>query len=130
MFKVCSKENVLLGGIYMALGTPFIYANIEKVSSFLFLVFVLGLVIQCFKSNVFKLEQRLASYPRVSYYLCFIGWIPYFYILSLIMVFILSFLGFENNDIMGDVFLYISYSIVPLSLIVAYVWQRYKKLFS
>ena len=99
MLKICSKENVLLGGIYMALGTPFIYANIEKVSGFLLLVFVLGLVIQCFKSNVFKLEQRLASYPRVSYYLCSIGWIPYFYILSLIMVFILSFLGFENNDI-------------------------------
>jgi hypothetical protein len=128
MLKICSKENILLGGIYVILDAPFFYANIEKVSSFLLVVFVLGLVIQCFKPNVFKLEQMLASYPRVSYYLSSIGWIPYFNILSIIALFVLAFVVSGNYDkyaIVGDVFFYISYISMPASLLVAFILKKF-----
>ena len=92
------------------LDAPFFYANIEKVSSFLFSVFILGFVLQCFKANMFNLEKNLVSYPRFSYYLRSIGWIPYFNILSLIALFALFY-------VVTLIFLFI-YGIIFLSRLV------------
>lgn len=133
MLKICSKENLILGGIVMAVGTPFFYVNMQKVLECLLLVFCIAFILQCFRSSIFNLDKKLLFYPKISYYLCSIGWIPYFYICFSVLLFLIEvFWEISDNGykIIDDVFYYIGITCIPVSLGVAFFGQKCKKYFS
>ena len=45
--KICSKEALILGGVYMVLATPFSLLGFSVISDILFIVFVILFVVSC-----------------------------------------------------------------------------------
>lgn len=84
--KLWSKEALVLGGIYGVLETPLSLLEIEKITNILFLLFVLGMLMLCFNKIPKFLSNFISNYPKTSYYLCAIGWIPYFMFVVFVML--------------------------------------------
>ena len=82
--KLWSKEALVLGGIYGVLETPLSFLGLENASSILFLLFILGMFILCFNKTPKFLSNFISNHPKTSYYLCAIGWIPYFMFIAFI----------------------------------------------
>ena len=55
--KICSKEALILGGVYMVLATPFSLLGFSVISDILFIVFVIFFVIY---------SPFLCIYPFIS----------------------------------------------------------------
>ena len=130
LLKILSKENLILGGVYMAIDIPFFYANIYKVSECLCIVFLIGFLLQCFLGDIFNLEKRMISYPNVLYYLCSIGWVPYFYIGLSFLLFVLVYFNVGNENIydtLNGALNYFSQIVIPLSLVIAFIKKKVKK---
>ena len=53
---------------------------------FLFVLFILGMFMLCFNKMPKFLSNFISNYPKTSYYLCAIGWIPYFMFIVFVML--------------------------------------------
>lgn len=84
--KLWSKEALVLGGIYSVLETPFSFLGLEKTTSILFVLFIIGMFMLCFNKIPKFLSNFISNYPKTSYYLCAIGWIPYFMFIVFVML--------------------------------------------
>ncbi len=130
--KLCSKEALLWGGIYCVLATPLSYLDQEgTVSAVLFLGFVVGMVLLCFNKVPKFIYYVINHYPRTSYYLMSIGWVPYFVFIGLVgIIAVASFFewGEEMLNIVMKVFGYISAAGIPLSLLIAFVREKFCKI--
>lgn len=129
--KLCSKEALLWGGIYCVLATPLSYLDQEgTVSAVLFLGFAIGMVLLCFNKVPKFIYYVMNDYPRTSYYLMSIGWLPYFVFIGLTgIIATASFFewGEETLNIIVLVFGYISAAGIPLSLLIAFVREKFCK---
>lgn len=76
--KLWSREALVLGGIYGVLDTPLSLLGFEILSDILFLLFIICMCMLCFNKTPKFLANFISNYPTTSYYLCAIGWIPYF----------------------------------------------------
>lgn len=84
--KLWSKEALILGGIYGVLETPLSLLGFKSISGILFLLFILGMFMLCFNKIPKFLSTLISNYPKPSYYLCAIGWIPYFMFIVFVML--------------------------------------------
>lgn len=84
--KLWSKEALVLGGIYGVLETPFSFLGLENTTDILFVLFILGMFMLCFNKIPKFLSNFISNYPKTSYYLCAIGWIPYFMFIVFVML--------------------------------------------
>ncbi len=129
--KLCSKEALLWGGIYCVLATPLSYLDPEgTVSAVLFLGFVVGMVLLCFNKVPKFIYYVINHYPRTSYYLMSISWLSYFVFIGLMgIIATASFFewGEETLNIVMNVFGYISAAGMPLSLLIAFVREKFCK---
>ena len=88
--KLWSKEALSLGGIYCVLDTPFSLSGIEFVSGILFVIFLICAVMLCFNKTPKFVSFTISHYPKTSYYLASIGWIPYFAVIGIIALLMFS----------------------------------------
>lgn len=84
--KLWSKQALVLGGIYGVLETPFSFLGLENTTDILFVLFILGMFMLCFNKKPKFLSNFISNYPKTSYYLCAIGWIPYFMFIVFVML--------------------------------------------
>lgn len=84
--KLWSKEALVLGGIYGVLETPLSFLGFENTSGILFLLFILGMFMLCFNKIPKFLSNFILNYPKTSYYLTAIGWIPYFMFIVFVLL--------------------------------------------
>ncbi|MBQ8677055.1 MAG: hypothetical protein IJ529_01135 [Alphaproteobacteria bacterium] len=84
--KLYSKEALILGGIYGILETLLSFLGCETTTGILFLLFILGMFMLCFNKAPKFLSNFISNYPKTSYYLCAIGWIPYFMFIVFVML--------------------------------------------
>lgn len=131
--KLWSKEALVLGGIYGILSTPFAYSNneiAEKFATGLFCLFILNVLILCFNKTPRFISWAINHYPRLSYYLSSIGWIPYFAIIIPVL-FLASafFINYSDKSLSFcvDILHYILELGIPVSLAIAFIRQRFKK---
>lgn len=128
--KLWSKEALVLGGIYSVFNSPFVYGGntvIEHISALLFLIFITCAIMLCFNKTPKFISYILYKYPKISYYLSAFGWIPYFTIVAVMILFVSShFVEYNENNI--EPWLHAMHYIlelgIPVSLIVAYIWQK------
>lgn len=131
--KLWSKEALILGGIFGVLSTPFTYSDntfIEKFSIGLFWLFFFCALLLCFNKTPRFISWILNRYPRVSYYLISIGWIPYFVIVFLFTAFIVGFFIKYSDDMIDKQFLILSYITefgLPFSLMIAFAKKHFYK---
>ncbi len=127
--KLWSKEALVLGGMYGVLETPFTYLGFETVTDIFFVVFICCMVLLCFNKIPKFISKTIENYPKVSYYLASIGWIPYFVILVTIIISGIYYcLGYDGALFSLQIFCLGIIVIVAniLSLLCAYV--RYKRI--
>ena len=127
--KLYSKEVLILGGIYNVLDTPFAYANIDYITDFLFIAFVLFMFMLLFNRVPKFISYLQNKYPTISYYLAAIGWIPYFLFLTFFMIILISLYQEDlAQNIMQAIFPIkgIDLILAGISLIVAFVRRRLK----
>lgn len=84
--KLWSKEALVLGGIYSVLETPFSFLGLKNTTGILFVLFIIGMFMLCFNKIPKFLSNFISNYPKTSYYLCAIGWIPYFMFIVFVML--------------------------------------------
>ena len=131
--KLWSKEALVLGGIYSVINTPFVYTyneTIGQIASILFYIFALCALLLCLNKTPKFITHIINTYPKISYYLAAIGWIPYFAILFVVCFLGISyFINFNETHIESCLVL-INYAFelsVPLSLIIAFIRQKLLK---
>ena len=128
--KLWSEEALALGGIYSVLSIPFIYGHntiIEQISSILLIIFTICVIILCFSKTPKFLSSILIKYPKISYYLAAFGWIPYFTIIAVVVVFISAyFIKYDENNIEWwfKIMHYVLELGIPVSLIIAFIRQK------
>lgn len=127
--KLWSKEALVLGGIYSVLSTPFVYGNnavIEQISSILLIVFIICAIMLCFNKTPKFVSFTLNKYPKISYYLAAFGWIPFFTIIGVVGLFISAyFIEYDENNIEWwfKIMHYVLEFGIPVSLVIAFIWQ-------
>ena len=128
--KLFSKEALLLGGLYGALETPFSLLKFERVTDLLFVIFFILLVMLCFNKVPKFLSFILNNYPKTSYYLCAVGWVPYV-VGVIFLVFAGTGLFVEYSQSFMTAFILLLAGIVVfgslISLIAAFILARRKK---
>lgn len=128
--KLWSKEALVLGGIYGVLSAPCVYLNLENIGYCLFLVFIACMLGVCFNKVPKFINEVIENYPKTAYYLASIGWIPYFAIIG-IVGFIALGCFIEYSDSMVErlmkLYVWILDLGVPVSLAVAFIWQKLHK---
>ena len=130
IMKLWSKEALVLGGIYGVLSTPCVYLNLENIGYCLFFVFIACMLGICFNKVPKFINELINNYPKTAYYLASIGWIPYFAIISVV-----GFIGLgyfiEYSDstvqILMKLYVWILNLGVPVSLVVAFIWQKFSR---
>ncbi len=75
--KLLAKEALVLGGIYGVIDAPFTYIGLEIIADILFIIFIICAILLCFNKTPQFLSYTIHNYPKTSYYLSSIGWIPY-----------------------------------------------------
>ena len=127
--KLWSKEALVLGGMYGVLETPFTYLGFEKIANILFVVFIWCMIMLCFNKTPKFIAKTIENYPKTSYYLSSIGWIPYFVILGTILFVLSGYVIDYSDSFLETLFSYLYY-ILPLlvfaSLIVALIMKNIK----
>lgn len=132
--KLCSKEALLLGGFYSVLA-PLSYLDQEgAVSAVLFLGFVIGMVLLCFNKVPKFIYYVINHYPRTSYYLMSIGWVPYFLFIGMVGIIAVASavaLFFEYDEEVLLIFMimfgFILMVGIPLSLLIAFLREKFCK---
>ncbi len=115
--KLWSKEALVLGGGFGVLDTLASLLGVETVSEILFMVFFGCVIMLCFNKTPKFLQQLITGYPVTSYYLAAIGWVPYFMIVTFMIIAGIFFsVGFDNA-----LFIKLIYTIAVLGLIGAVV---------
>jgi len=128
--KLWSKEALVLGGIYGVLDTPFSLLGLEMLSNAVFLLFVAGVFLLCFNKTPKLLTGIISKYPRTSYYLAAVGWIPY-----AVAVIFLALVGYRyfyevSDDVITKFAIYLPYGIlffVFISLLATCIKMRKNK---
>lgn len=82
--KLCSKEALVLGGIYAVWDIPFSILGFEILSDTVFWLFVVCAFLLCLNRTPKFLRNLISEYSKTSYYLAAVGWIPY---VAIIIVF-------------------------------------------
>ncbi len=75
--KLLSKEALVLGGVYGVVDAPFTIIGLDIITDILFVAFIICIIMLCFNKKPLFLAKIMANYPKTSYYLSSIGWIPY-----------------------------------------------------
>ena len=97
--KLRTKEALLIGGIYEAVKTPFIYLNINEFVNILFILFIAYTIFLCFNHELNFTAYIQHKHPNISYYLTAMGWVPYFSIICLVTIILIA-SYFEWTDIL------------------------------
>ncbi|MBP3687296.1 MAG: hypothetical protein J6J35_02910 [Alphaproteobacteria bacterium] len=129
--KLWSKEALVLGGIYGVLETPLSFLGLENTSGILFLLFILGMFMLCFNKIPKFLSNFILNYPKTSYYLTAIGWIPYFMFIVFVLLvgsgYIINYSDTTVEYIMNVMsYPYTTIYLVLVSLIIALVRKTNK----
>lgn len=128
--ELCSREALLIGGIYSGLSVPFLFVQTELSEQIMvwlfaaFLVSALMLYVVRFSGFVGKFFQVC---PRVAYYIVSIGWIPFVEMIGVFVVLLLTVVcewSGETIERAAVVFSLLSYLGIPLSLITAYFREK------
>lgn len=127
--KLWSKEALVLGGIYGVLETPFSFLGLENTTDILFVLFILGMFMLCFNKMPKFLSNFISNYPKTSYYLCAIGWIPYFMFIVFVMLigsgYIIDYSDTTIEYIMNIIFYpYTTIYLAIASLIIAFARKQ------
>jgi hypothetical protein len=127
--KLWSKEALVLGGLSGVLETPLSLFGLENLADIIFILFIICVVMLCFNRVPKFLSHFISHFPKASYYLAAIGWIPYFMIVTT-----LAFMGSAYYITYSDGFAmrfllglaYISLGMVFISLAVAFLKKANK----
>ena len=96
--KICSKEALILGGVYVVLATPFSLLGFSVISDILFIVFVISGILLFFNVKFKFIDYILNKHETLSYYLCSFGWVPYFIaVMFLLLVCTHVIFGYEQE---------------------------------
>lgn len=128
--KLWSKEALVIGGIYGVLETPLSLLGFEKVTDVLFGLFIACLLMLFFNKTPKFLMDFISNSPKISYYLCAIGWIPYFmFITTIIFWGTTYYVSFSEEFIVKLFYLlaYLSLSMSVVSLIIAFLRMQRNK---
>ena len=128
--KLWSKEALVLGGAYGILDTPFALSGLEIISDILFGLFIICIIMLCFNKTPKFISFMMNKYPKTSYYLTAIGWIPYFVIIGMVVLFIfIVVFSWQDNTIetTTNIFNLICSWGAPVSLVIAYVRARKRR---
>ena len=112
--KLWSKEALAIGGIY---------------SVFLFSIFIISMFMLYWPKFSLVVSNQTKKFPRILYYLMSIGWIPYFVIIGMVVLFIfIVVFSWQDNTIetTTNIFNLICSWGAPVSLVIAYVRVRNK----
>ncbi len=129
--KLWSKEALVLGGVYGVLETPFSLFGFEYISDALFLLFIGCVIMLCFNKTPKFITYVIHNCPKISYYLCSIGWIPYVILIVSISVFgFISYTGY-NGALLVNIVLWLAYSSLLLSILslaIAFIKDKRKNI--
>lgn len=130
--KLWSKESLMVGGIYSALSTPFLILDTpvtEQIELFLFSMFIICMFLLYWPKFSSLISKQTDNFPKLSYYLISVGWLPYFFIIGIVTVFICAGV-FSWSDTVFDrttnIFNLICLWGEPVSLIIAYIRTKIK----
>lgn len=130
--KLWSKEALAIGGIYSVLSTPFLIWQTpvtEQINMFLFSIFIISMFMLYWPKFSLVVSNQTKKFPRILYYLMSIGWIPYFVIIGMVVLFIfIVVFSWQDNTIetTTNIFNLICSWGAPVSLVIAYVRVRNK----
>lgn len=125
--KLWSKESLMVGGIYSVLSTPFFMYKTsitEQINIFLFSIFIICMFLLYWSRFYLFISSLVRKFSRISYYLMSIGWIPYFLIVGIPIIFICAGVFSWNDNILDKtigIFNLICSWGLPVSLIIAYI---------
>ena len=125
--KLWSREALTLGGIYSVLSTPFLMLKTpmaEQIALSLFAMFIICMFLLYSPKFSLWVGKQTDNFPKLSYYLMSIGWLPYFLIIGPLAIFICAGVFAWDDDILNStmsVFNLICSWGLPVSLIVAYI---------
>lgn len=130
--KLWSKESLMVGGIYSVLSAPFFMYKTsiaEQINIFLFSIFIICMFLLYWSRFSLLISKQIDIFPKISYYLMFIGWLPYFLIIGILVIFICAGIFSWNDDILdrtiGFFNLICSWGL-PISLTIAYIQVKIK----
>lgn len=130
--KLWSREALMAGGIYSVLSTPFFILETpvtERINLFLFSMFIVCMFLLYWPKFSLLVSKQTDKFPRLSYYLMSIGWLPYFFIIGITAIFICTGVFSWNDDILDKIigiFNLICLWGLPVSLIIAYLRAKIK----
>ena len=128
--KLLSKEALVLGGMYGVIDAPFSIIGSEFITDILFMAFIICAIMLCFNKKIPFLVQVIDGYPKTSYYLSSIGWIPYLtWVIVLGLIVSFYYFGLSAGQLKHQlVYLGVfSISAAVLSVIIAFVRARINK---
>ena len=125
--KLWSREALTLGGIYSVLSTPFLMLKtpmVEQIALSLFAMFIICMFLLYSPKFSLWIGKQTDNFPKLSYYLMSVGWLPYFLIIGPLAIFICAVVFSWNDNVLNrtiGVFNLICSWGLPFSLIVAYI---------
>ena len=125
--KLWSREALTLGGIYSVLSTTFLMLKspmAEQIALSLFAMFIICMFLLYSPKFSLWVGKQTDNFPKLSYYLMSVGWLPYFLIIGPLAIFICAGVFTWDDDILNrtmSVFNLICSWGLPVSLIVAYI---------
>lgn len=123
--KLWSREALMVGGVYSVLSTPFLILETpvtEQINLFLFSMFIVCMFLLYWSKFSLLVSKQIDNFPKFSYYLMSIGWIPYFLIVGILIIFICAGVFSWNDDILDrtiEIFNLICSWGFPVSLVIA-----------
>lgn len=130
--KLWSRESLMVGGVYSVLSTPFLILETpitEQINLFLLFIFIACMFLLYWVKFSLLIRKQADRFPKLSYYLMSIGWLPYFFIIGITAIFICTGVFSWNDDILNktiDIFNLICLWGLPGSLIIAYLRAKIK----
>lgn len=130
--KLWSREALMVGGVYSVLSTPFLILETpvtEQINLFLFSMFIVCMFLLYWSKFSLLVSKQIDNFPKFSYYLMSIGWIPYFLIVGILIIFICAGVFSWNDDILDrtiEIFNLICSWGFPVSLVIAYLRAKIK----
>lgn len=92
--KVYSNDSLLLGGLYGVLSVSSAYlfgGSMSFISDVLFCVFVISAIMLFFNKTPRFISDIQNKFPIISYYIKAVGWIPYAFILGVVLLIVSGF---------------------------------------
>lgn len=126
--KLWSKESLIIGGLYGILETPLSFLGMDKVTDILFLLFIVLIFALCLGKTPKFLFEFIRKYPMTSYYLAAIGWIPYFLMVAVAIIYGIGFLlGYEEHLLENFLYgtAYLGLGLAMISMIVAFIKRNH-----